>query len=100
MTRERGLLSYAPMMHPLVSVLSPQMDRDVASLHAIVAEWVLRAESEKERAVLRFFGAELGAVQRRIRCRTEPPTSEEIEIALTAVLALMTRRAAREKQPS
>jgi hypothetical protein len=88
------------MTHPLVSVLSGQMDKDVGSLHAIVAEWVLRARSEEERATLRFFGAELGAVQRRIHRRSEPPSEEEIQVALTAVLALMTRRVAEEIRPS
>ena len=84
------------MSHPLVTVLSPQMNREVSSLHAIVAEWILRADSDKERMVLRFFGAELGAVQRRIRNRSQPPSEEEIAIALTAVLALVTRRASGE----
>jgi hypothetical protein len=81
------------MTHPLVARLAPLMDRDLDALRAIVAEWVLECPSEQERAVLRYFGAELGAVQRRIRCRRQPPTEEEVEIALAAVWALMARRA-------
>ncbi len=94
------MLGFRPMPHPIVSLLSPQMNRDVETLHAIVAEWILRAQTPEERALLRGFGAELGAVQRRIRCRQEPPTEEEIEIALTCVLALVGRKVAPEKRPS
>lgn len=81
------------MTHPLVSRLAPMMDGDLQILHQIVAEWVLSSANDSERAVLRYFGAELGAVQRRIQLRQEPPTEEEIEIALTAVFALVKRRA-------
>lgn len=80
------------MTHPLVSRLAPIMDGELGRLRTIVAEWVLRTPCAQERATLRQFGAELGAVQRRIRCRSVPPTQEEIEIALTAVLALVNRR--------
>lgn len=80
------------MTHPLVHRLAPIMDGDIDTLRAIVAEWVQATQCARERAALRYFGAELGAVQRRIRCRSCPPTAEEIEIALTAVLALMHRR--------
>jgi hypothetical protein len=52
----------------------------------------LSSPDDAERAAFRFFGAELGAVQRRIRSRAAPPTAEEVEIALTAVLALVNRR--------
>lgn len=69
-------------------------------LHRIVAEWVLHSPTPQERAALRTFGGELGAVQRRMRRRTEPPTEEEIEIALTAVLALVHRRTEVEQRPS
>ncbi len=86
------LLHSGCMTHPLVRRLTPIIDGDIDTLRAIVAEWVRSTECERERAALRHFGAELGAVQRRIRCRSCPPTSEEIEIALTAVLALMHRR--------
>ncbi len=86
------------MTHPLVSALAPMMDGELDRLHRIVAEWVLQSETEGERATLRYFGAELGAVQRRIRLRSEPPTAEEIEIALTAVLALVQRKT-RAEQP-
>lgn len=88
------------MTHPLVSALAPMMDGELDHLHRIVAEWVLQSGSERERATFRYFGAELGAVQRRIRLRTEPPTAEEIEIALTAVLALVQRKARAEHQLS
>lgn len=68
------------------------MQSDLEILHRMVAECVMTTRSEQERSVLRSFGSELGAVQRRIQCRKEPPTEEEIEIALTCVLALAHRR--------
>ena len=82
------------MTHPLVSKLAPLMESDISELQEIVAQWILGARTETERAVLRYFGGELGAVQRRIQRRQQPPSEEEIEIALTAVLALMHRRVA------
>jgi hypothetical protein len=69
------------------------MHGNVDELRAIVAEWVLNAPSDVERARYRHFGAELGAVQRRMNARSTPPTEEEVEIALTAVLAISGRRA-------
>lgn len=69
------------------------MHGNVDELRAIVAEWVLRAQNDSERARYRRFGAELGAVQRRMNARATPPTEEEVEIALTAVLAISGRRA-------
>lgn len=69
------------------------MDRDLEELHVIVAQWVVETNDELERARYRVFGSELGAVQRRISARSSPPSREEIEIALTAVLALSGRRA-------
>lgn len=69
------------------------MNGNVEELRAIVAEWVLLASTEAERARYRRFGAELGAVQRRMQARSTPPTEEEVEIALTAVLAISGRRA-------
>lgn len=78
--------------HPLVSHLAPMMDAELEQLHRVVARWVLDSATEFERSALRTFGAELGAVQRRIRLRVSKPTEEEIEIALTAVLALSHRR--------
>jgi hypothetical protein len=80
-------------MHPLARHLAPLMNGNVDDLRAIVAEWVLQASSDIERARYRRFGAELGAVQRRILARSTPPTEEEVEIALTAVLAISGRRA-------
>ena len=88
------------MTHPLVSALAPMMDGELDHLHRIVAEWVMQSQTERERIALRYFGAELGAVQRRIRLRQEPPSSEEIEIALTAVLALVDRKVRAEHQVS
>lgn len=76
------------MTHPLVSRLVPLMDHRVEELHAIVAEWVVGADTELERARFRAFGSELGKVQARIGARPVPPTSEELEIALTALLAV------------
>jgi hypothetical protein len=80
------------MTHPLASRLAPLMNRDLDELHSIVAEWVLGEADDHERARYRVFGSELSAVKRRISARTSPPTHEEIEIALTAVLALSGRR--------
>lgn len=82
------------MPHPLAQRLAPLMDQDLDSLRAIVAQWVIEAPSELERARYRLFGAELGAVQRRIQARATPPTQEEIEIALLAVLAITGRQVA------
>ena len=80
------------MSHPLASHLAPLMDKEVDELHSIVAEWVIMAPNEFERARYRAFGAELRKVKDRIGARPEPPTHEEIEIALTALLALTGRR--------
>lgn len=80
------------MTHPLASRLAPLMNRDLDELHAIVAEWVVGEPDDHERARYRVFGAELGAVKRRISARRAPPSREEIEIALTAVLALSGRK--------
>jgi len=88
------------MTHPLVSQLAPMMGDDLELLHQVVARWILESPTEHDRAVFRYFGAELGPVQRRIRLRNEPPTEEEVEIALTAVLALMKRRSDEESLPS
>ncbi len=76
------------------------MDGELDHLHRIVAQWVMESRTERERAALRYFGAELGAVQRRIRLRQNPPTAEEIEIALTAVLALVDRKVRAEHSVS
>jgi hypothetical protein len=76
------------------------MNGELSVLHREVARWVLESPNEVERNALRFFGAELGAVQRRIQRRTEPPTEEEIEIALTAVLALVHLRNGPERSLS
>lgn len=80
------------MTHPLVSRLAPLMNHDVEELHGIVAEWVVRSPDDEERARLRAFGSELGKVKARIGARPAPPTQEEIEIALTALLAVASWR--------
>jgi hypothetical protein len=79
------------MTHPLASHLAPLIDQDVDDLRAIVAHWVVNEPSELERARYRRFGAELRALKRRIQARPTPPSEEEIEIALTALLALAGR---------
>jgi hypothetical protein len=79
------------MYQNLVRILSANMGGDLDRLHAIVASYVVEAETEQDRAVLRRFGGELGAVQRRIARRPKEPSQEEIEIALTAVYALSRR---------
>jgi len=88
------------MTHPIVSRIVPLMSGDLSVLHQEVARWVLESPREEEKNAIRYFGAELGAVQRRIRRRVEPPTDEEVEIALTAVLALVQRRAGSERSLS
>jgi hypothetical protein len=80
-------------MHPLAARLAPIIYDDVASLRTIVASWVVNASSPLERARYRRFGAELSALKRRIAARSEPPSEEEVEIALTALLALSGRAA-------
>ncbi len=80
-------------MHPLAARLAPIIYDDVASLRTIVASWVVNASSPHERARYRRFGAELSALKRRIAARSEPPSEEEVEIALTALLALSGRAA-------
>lgn len=82
------------MAHPLAQYLAPLMDQDLDELRAIVARWVVEAPTELERNRYRLFGAELGAVQRRIQARSTPPTQEEIEIALLVVLAISGRQVA------
>jgi hypothetical protein len=85
------------MAHPLAAHLAPLIDREIAELHQIVARWVINETDEFERARYRSFGSELRAVKARISARNEPPTEEEIEIALTALLALAGRRVAPER---
>jgi hypothetical protein len=69
------------------------MDRDVDELRCIVAEWVICERDELERARYRRFGAELRALKDRIRARPTPPTQEELEIAMTAMLVIVGRQA-------
>ena len=79
------------MTHPLVYKVAPGMMGDLTKARAEVAQWLVRCESESERLLYRSFGAELGAVQRRMKLRPQPPSLEEVEIALTCVLALLKR---------
>jgi hypothetical protein len=81
------------MAHPLASALAKIIDRDVEQLHEVVARWVVVESDPEERARYRAFGSELSAVKRRIKARETPPTQEEIEIALAALLVLAGRRA-------
>ncbi len=87
-----------PMPHPLATHLAPLMDQDVEQLRSIVAHWVVNEHSETERYRYRRFGAELRAVKARIAARAEPPSEEELEIALTALLALSGRRPCEERR--
>jgi hypothetical protein len=82
------------MPHPLATHLAPIIDQDVDQLRSIVAQWVINEASELERARYRRFGAELRALKRRLEARPVFPSEEEIEIALTALLALSGRRRA------
>ncbi len=81
------------MAHPLATELAPLMHQDVDALHTVVARWVVAERDSEERARYRAFGGELSALKRRIEARSTPPTHEEIEIALTALLVLAGRRA-------
>jgi hypothetical protein len=83
------------MPHPLATHLAPIIDQDVEDLRSIVAHWVVNEPSEAERARYRCFGAELRAVKQRIDARPTPPSEEEIEIALTALLVIAGRHASR-----
>ena len=67
------------------------MDHELNELRTIVARWVVSESDELERNRYRRFGAELRALKTRISARSTPPTEEEIEIALTALLALAGR---------
>ena len=80
------------MTHPLAAELAPLMHHELEDLHRVVARWVIEAPDAGQRARYRAFGSELSAMQRRVQQRAEPPTQEEIEIALTALLALVGRR--------
>ncbi len=80
------------MSHPLASHLAPLIDREVGELQSIVAHWVVNEPDEFERARYRTFGAELRALKARIDRRPVPPSPEEIEIAMTAMLAVVGRR--------
>jgi hypothetical protein len=68
------------------------MNHDLEELYGIVAEWVVHAPNDAERARYRLFASELRKVQRRIFARPSPPSEEDIEVALTALLALSGRR--------
>ena len=46
------------MTHPLANHLAPIMNQSVEELHTVVAEWVMQAPNEFERARYRVFGAE------------------------------------------
>jgi hypothetical protein len=67
------------------------MNNDVEELRQVVARWVINESSEAERARLRMFGAELRAMKTRIQRRPTWPSEEELEIALTAMLAIAGR---------
>lgn len=79
------------MAHELARQLAPMMDRDVDELRHIVAQWVVGEHNERERARYRRFGAELRVLKARIAARPTPPTEEELEIAITALLVLAGR---------
>lgn len=88
------------MPHPLASHLAPLIDRDVDELRAIVARWVVNEPSEAERARYRRFGAELGALKARFSSQKVAPSDEEVEMALSALLAILGNRADDiERQP-
>ncbi|MBX3127805.1 MAG: hypothetical protein KF718_13865 [Polyangiaceae bacterium] len=80
------------MPHPLASHLAPLIDRELSELRTIVAHWVVSEHDDFERARYRTFGGELGSLKERISRRPVPPSEEEVEIALTAMLALAGRR--------
>lgn len=84
------------MPHPLATHLAPIIYEDLDRLRTIVAEWVVNATTPEERALYRKFGVELSALKRRIAARTQPPSEEEVEIAITALLALAGRESREE----
>jgi hypothetical protein len=81
------------MAHPLATELAPLINLEVTALHEVVARWIVAEHDLDERARYRAFGSELSGLKRRIEARTTPPSREEIEIALTALLVLAGRRA-------
>ncbi|HMR78339.1 MAG TPA: hypothetical protein PKD61_24700 [Polyangiaceae bacterium] len=81
------------MPHPLATHLAPIIDMEVPQLQSIVARWVVNESDELERARYRVFGAGLRGLKERILKRPAPPSEEEVEIAITAMLALAGRRA-------
>ncbi len=80
------------MPHPLATQLAPIIDLEVGQLQSIVARWVVNEPDELERARYRTFGARLRGLKERIVARPQPPSDEEVEIAITAMLALAGRR--------
>jgi hypothetical protein len=84
------------MPHPLATHLAPIIDEDLDRLRTIVAQWVVNATTQEERALYRKFGVELSALKRRIAARNQPPSEEEVEIAITALLALAGRESREE----
>jgi hypothetical protein len=56
-----------------------------------VARWVVNEPCETERARYRRFGSELRALKQRISLRQEPPSEEDVAIALTALLVIAGR---------
>jgi hypothetical protein len=76
----------------LPSTLASEFDRNIHELRSIVAHWVINERSETERSRYRRFADELRAVKDRIAARPTPPSEEELEIALTALLVLSGRR--------
>ena len=80
------------MAHPLARQLAPIIDQSLEELHRHVAAWVLSEDDSFERQRYRSFGADLRAVKERISRRQAPPSEEEVEIALTALLALVGHR--------
>ncbi|MEZ4225183.1 MAG: hypothetical protein R3B13_29800 [Polyangiaceae bacterium] len=80
------------MPHPLATQLAPIIDLDVPELQSIVARWVVNESDELERARYRAFGADLRGLKERILARPNPPSEEEVEIAITAMLALVGHR--------
>lgn len=101
MREPNGAATLLRMSHPLAAHLAPIIDEDLERLRTIVAEWVVNAPTLEERARYRHFGVELSALKRRIAARSKPPSEEEVEIALTALLALAgraSRDAARRRE--
>lgn len=61
---------------------------DLEELEEIVARWTKDAPSERDRHYYRQFGSKLLELKRQLSTLPEPPSREDLEVALTMMLKL------------